>query len=114
MDDGKDGSRGCTNKWAGPHEIAAGVLRPDAVRVMFHETAGGEPAPASPPDLALTSRETAVQGLLAQGIRPAEVTARLVISAHTVRKHIGNASEKLHSPGVAGCPELLHFRYSPD
>lgn len=67
---------------------------------MFHETPADEAGGGPPPELPLTSRETQVLGLLAQGLRPREVAQRLCISVHTVRKHIGNASEKLHSHGM--------------
>ena len=67
---------------------------------MFHETPVDEPNTdvSMPPPL--TSREIEVLSLLAVGLRPVEIAARLFISVHTVRKHISNASEKLHSQGM--------------
>lgn len=43
----------------------------------------------------LTEREREVLGLIAQGYNNAEITARLVISAKTVRNHISNIFSKL-------------------
>ena len=67
---------------------------------MFHETPADGPVPGIPPELPLTMRELEVLRLLALGLRPSEVAQRLFISVHTVRKHISNASEKLHSHGM--------------
>ena len=67
---------------------------------MFHETPIDEPNADEPMPLPLTSREIEVLSLLAVGLRPMEIGARLFISVHTVRKHISNASEKLHSHGI--------------
>ena len=60
-----------------------------------HELLVDEPDP-----LPLTPRELEVLKLLAQGLRPQEVADRLFVSVHTVRKHISNASGKLHSHGM--------------
>ena len=67
---------------------------------MFHETPVAAPTTDEPMPLPLTSRETEVLSLLAVGLRPVEIAERLFISVHTVRKHIGNASEKLHTHGM--------------
>ena len=67
---------------------------------MFHETPSEEPDSGSFPELLLTSRELEVLRMLAGGLRPSDIAEQLVISVHTVRKHIGNASEKLHSHGM--------------
>ena len=67
---------------------------------MFHETPADDAGASVPTELPLTPRELEVLRLLAQGLRPAEIASRLVISVHTVRKHISNASEKLHSHGM--------------
>ena len=73
---------------------------------MFYETSADElrvDEPDSPPAgarLRLTPRELEVLRLLAQGLRPQEVADRLFVSVHTVRKHISNASGKLHSHGM--------------
>ena len=67
---------------------------------MFHETPSEEPDSGTLPELPLTSRELEVLRMLAGGLRPSDIAEQLVISVHTVRKHIGNASEKLHSHGM--------------
>lgn len=67
---------------------------------MFHETPVDEPNADEPLPLPLTSREIEVLNLLALSLRPMEIAEQLFISVHTVRKHISNASEKLHSHGM--------------
>lgn len=67
---------------------------------IFYGTPGDEPQPDGPEPLPLTPRELEVLRLLARGLRPQEVADQLVVSIHTVRKHISNASEKLHSHGM--------------
>ena len=67
---------------------------------MFYETPADAPHLDDPEALPLTPREQEVLGLLARGLRPQEVADRLFVSVHTVRKHISNASEKLHSHGM--------------
>ena len=67
---------------------------------MFHETPDQGPNPGQPATLPLTPREHEILSMLAQGMKPSDVAASLSISVHTVRKHISNAAEKLHSHGV--------------
>ena len=67
---------------------------------MFHETPADDAGASVPTELPLTPRELEVLRLLSSGLRPAEIASRLVISVHTVRKHISNAGEKLHSHGM--------------
>ena len=67
---------------------------------MFHETPADEAGISAPTGLPLTPRELEVLRLLSSGKRPGEVASQLFISVHTVRKHISNASEKLHSHGM--------------
>ena len=67
---------------------------------MFHESPDYAPSSDEPMPLPLTSREIEVLSLLALGLRPMEIAKQLFISVHTVRKHISNASEKLHSHGM--------------
>ena len=64
---------------------------------MFHETPPDDREPGPPTELPLTSRELEVLRLLSSGLRPADVADQLFMSVHTVRKHISNACEKLHS-----------------
>ena len=67
---------------------------------MFHETPSDEPGPDALAELPLTPREVEVFRLLSSGLRPMEIADQLFISVHTVRKHISNACEKLHSHGT--------------
>lgn len=67
---------------------------------MFHETPTEPGDPEKPEPLPLTPRELEVLSLLALDMRPPEVAEKLLISVHTVRKHISNACEKLHAHGT--------------
>jgi DNA-binding CsgD family transcriptional regulator len=67
---------------------------------MFHETPAQGPCPSQGEALPVTPREHEVLGLLARGMRPTDIAASLSISVHTVRKHISNAGENLHSHGA--------------
>jgi DNA-binding NarL/FixJ family response regulator len=89
------GARGYLTKDARPAEIAAAItavrngqslLDPGVQRRLVDTVAAGPPAP---PD-GLTAREVEVLVLIAQGMSNAEIAARLVISAATVKTHINN------------------------
>ena len=67
---------------------------------MFHEIPADLPPASAISDHPLTARELEVLRMVASGLRPAEIAQQLVISIHTVRKHISNACEKLHSHGM--------------
>jgi pimeloyl-ACP methyl ester carboxylesterase/DNA-binding CsgD family transcriptional regulator len=60
------------------------------------------PAPASEPDAKaldeLSARELEVLGLVAQGLSDAQIAERLVISPHTVHRHVANILAKLRLP----------------
>jgi pimeloyl-ACP methyl ester carboxylesterase/DNA-binding CsgD family transcriptional regulator len=59
-------------------------------------------APARMPDAdvlgELSMREREVLGLVAQGLSDAQIAERLVISPHTVHRHVGNVLAKLRLP----------------
>ncbi len=60
------------------------------------------PAPAAAPDAdvlgELSMREREVLGLVAQGLSDAQIAERLVISPHTVHRHVANILAKLRLP----------------
>ena len=60
------------------------------------------PPPASEPDAdaldKLSAREREVLGLVAQGLSDAQIAERLVISPHTVHRHVANILAKLRLP----------------
>ena len=62
----------------------------------------GPPAPASAVDAGavdqLSEREREVLGLVAQGLSDAQIAERLVISPHTVHRHVANILAKLRLP----------------
>ncbi|WP_168627461.1 MULTISPECIES: alpha/beta fold hydrolase [unclassified Cryobacterium] len=51
--------------------------------------------------VALTAREREVLTLVAQGLTDAQIADRLVLSAHTVHRHVANARTKLGVPSRA-------------
>jgi LuxR family transcriptional regulator, maltose regulon positive regulatory protein len=56
-------------------------------------------APAAPEALGeLSPREVEVLRLVAQGLSDAEIAARLVLSPHTVHRHVANVRTKLRLP----------------
>ena len=77
----------------------------------------GPPAPAGEADPGavdeLSAREREVLGLVAQGLSDAQIAERLVISPHTVHRHVANILAKLQLPtraaaaAVAGRAGLL-------
>ena len=60
------------------------------------------PAPVSEPDAGvldeLSTREREVLGLVAQGLSDTQIAERLVISPHTVHRHVANILAKLRLP----------------
>jgi pimeloyl-ACP methyl ester carboxylesterase len=56
-------------------------------------------APA--PDTPLTLREAQVLRLVAEGLSDAEIAARLIVSPHTVHRHVANIRTKLSQPSRA-------------
>ncbi len=55
-------------------------------------------APAPTEDQPLTSRETEVLALVASGLSDREIAERLVLSPHTVHRHVANVRTKLGLP----------------
>ncbi len=67
---------------------------------LFHQTNDEDSVAVKREQSLLTARETEILGLLALGLNVSEAARRLVISVHTVRKHIANASKKLGANGM--------------
>jgi pimeloyl-ACP methyl ester carboxylesterase/DNA-binding CsgD family transcriptional regulator len=59
-------------------------------------------APAAEDDSPLTSRETEVLRLVATGMSNREIASTLVLSEHTVHRHVANILRKLAQPSRAG------------
>jgi DNA-binding NarL/FixJ family response regulator len=78
--------------------VAAGdaLLAPTVTRRLLADFVRSRPAP-DPPRAAtpLTAREQETLELLARGLSNAEIAARLVVSEHTVKTHVGNVLMKL-------------------
>lgn len=70
---------------------AEAVARPKASASEFEDRPLGE----------LTSRELEVLRLIAQGLSDAEIAERLVLSQHTVHRHVANIRLKLRLPSRA-------------
>jgi DNA-binding CsgD family transcriptional regulator len=71
-----------------------------AAEVSTHAQATTLPAGGSPPD-GLTAREVEVLGLIASGCTTQEIAERLVISVHTVERHITHVYQKIGARGRA-------------
>jgi DNA-binding NarL/FixJ family response regulator len=69
------------------HELLRAQASPPARQVA------AEPAPADEPGL--TIRESQVRELMGQGLDPAAIAERLVVSVHTARGHVKNVMMKL-------------------
>jgi pimeloyl-ACP methyl ester carboxylesterase/DNA-binding CsgD family transcriptional regulator len=57
--------------------------------------------PAAEPEQALTSREREVLALVARGFSDAAIAEQLVLSPHTVHRHVANIRAKLNLPSRA-------------
>lgn len=73
--------------WRGSDAVADETLR-----ALGHHVPHRPPAPG--PD-ALTDREREVLALVAEGLTDAQIGERLVLSPHTVHRHVANARMKL-------------------
>jgi pimeloyl-ACP methyl ester carboxylesterase/DNA-binding CsgD family transcriptional regulator len=60
-----------------------------------------QPAPEPPVLPALSTREIEILRLVAQGLNDQEIARRLVLSVHTVHRHVANVRQKLDVPSRA-------------
>jgi len=73
----------------------AGIDRPEL------EIAPTTPAPRAAADTDLSARELEILHLVAAGLSDAEIAERLVLSRHTVHRHVANIRSKLRLPSRA-------------
>jgi DNA-binding NarL/FixJ family response regulator len=69
---------------------------------------GPEPAAAAPPPDGLTQREAEILGLIARGLTNPEIAARLFLSNHTIKTHIGRIFAKTGSRDRAAAIGYAH------
>jgi len=79
--------------------VAAGeaLLAPTVTRRLLADFVRSRPGPqlGAGALASLTARESDTFGLLAQGLSNAQIAAKLVVSEHTVKTHVGNVFLKL-------------------
>lgn len=77
---------------------SAAVLRE---ALAFLEPEASQPEPPPPTDSPLSAREQEVLRLVAEGLSDGEIAGRLVVSPHTVHRHVANIRGKLGQPSRA-------------
>jgi pimeloyl-ACP methyl ester carboxylesterase/DNA-binding CsgD family transcriptional regulator len=76
--------------WAGDSDS---VVR--ALRSLLSPPSGGSQLAAEPAEVLLSAREREVLALVANGLNDREIAAQLVVSPHTVHRHVANIRHKL-------------------
>ena len=95
---GRDEAAAAETRTARDALVALGAER-DVARL---DAASGEGQAAGPRSVGeLTPRELEVLRLVAQGLGDAEIAERLVLSQHTVHRHVANVRVKLRLPSRA-------------
>jgi DNA-binding NarL/FixJ family response regulator len=89
------GARGALPRESGPGEIAAAVQAVAAGLLVVHPDLTAAVEPRHAPGTPLTPRERQVLSMLADGLGNKTIAARLGISDHTVKAHVGAVFEKL-------------------
>lgn len=93
----RSGARAVLRRDASPAELVAAIEAVAAGLVVLHPEAVPRPAPPSPSAAEpLTPREREILTLLADGLGNKVIAARLGISDHTVKAHVGAIFDKLH------------------
>ena len=67
-----------------------------AARLLAEFRDGARVRPTTPGDPALTGRELEVLKLVARGSGNQEIAGELMLSGHTVKRHVANIMAKLH------------------
>ncbi len=78
--------------------VLAAVLKALGVAGDERAATAAGPAPLPPAEEDLTDRETEVLALVAGGLSDREIAERLVLSPHTVHRHVANIRTKLALP----------------
>ena len=96
------GASGFLLKDTRPTELAEAILSPRITQRMLEMFAGSLPSSEAPAQSSsdpridsLTPREKEILVLMSQGMSNAEIAAHLVVSATTVKTHVGNVLAKL-------------------
>jgi DNA-binding NarL/FixJ family response regulator len=82
-------------------EAAATILREIGVEEPEVVGLAGDPAPPEPAQTDLSARELEVLRLVALGLSDREIADELVLSPHTVHRHVANIRTKLRLPSRA-------------
>jgi DNA-binding NarL/FixJ family response regulator len=90
------GARAVLRRDASPAELVAAIEAVAAGLVVLHPQAVPRPAPSPSAAEPLTRREREILTLLADGLGNKVIAARLGISDHTVKAHVGAIFDKLH------------------
>ena len=90
--------------WIGDAASVAGALRTGLRPPLGHPDTG------TPPPVLLSPREREVLSLVAEGMTEREIAARLVVSPHTVHRHMANIRAKLgRGSGAAAVAEATRL-----
>jgi len=84
--------------WLGDSAAVVAAVR----RFLIAHDPVAAAAPVEPgPDSPLSAREAEVLRLVAEGLSDADIAARLIVSPHTVHRHVANIRTKLDQPSRA-------------
>lgn len=92
----RSGARAALRRDASPTELVAAIEAVAAGLVVLDPQAVPRPSPTASATESLTRREREILTLLADGLGNKVIAARLGISDHTVKAHVGAIFDKLH------------------